>query len=80
VVVTPSERRSVPAPPVRVTDTIGAGDAFAGGFLAWWHERGLARGDLAETDTVAAAAAFACLVAARTCERPGAEPPQRAEV
>jgi fructokinase len=33
-------------PPVTVADTIGAGDAFGGGFLGWWTARGLGRDDL----------------------------------
>jgi fructokinase len=37
---------SAEAPSVTVADTIGAGDAFGGGFLAWWTEHGLVRGDL----------------------------------
>ena len=32
---------------VDVVDTIGAGDAFGGGFLAWWRRAGLGAGDLA---------------------------------
>ena len=32
-------RHAVVAPPVNVVDTIGAGDAFSGGFLAWWCSR-----------------------------------------
>jgi fructokinase len=80
VVVTPEGETPVPAPRVRVADTIGAGDAFGGGFVAWWRERGLGRADLAREDLVAGAARFACLVAARTCERPGASPPRRAEL
>src|SRR4051794_8471846 len=31
----------VAAPRVEVVDTIGAGDAFGGGFLAWWRREGL---------------------------------------
>ena len=80
LVVTPSEAVEVPAPAVRVADTIGAGDAFGGGFLAWWHERGLGRAALADRDAVVEATRFACLVAARTCERPGADPPRRDEL
>jgi fructokinase len=74
------ETLAVPAPPTNVVDTIGAGDAFSGGFLAWWSERGFGARELADRETVREATAFACLVAARTCERPGASPPWRSEV
>ena len=66
----------VAAPPVQVVDTIGAGDAFGGAFLAWWRGRGLARSGLGDRAAVWAATEFACLVAARTCERAGASPPR----
>jgi fructokinase len=75
VAITRDRDTAVPAPPVTVVDTIGAGDAFGGGFLAWWHARGLGRDDLADADRVVEATRFAALVAARTCERPGAAPP-----
>jgi fructokinase len=42
----------VPAPRAKIVDTIGAGDAFGGGFLAWWSERGLTRDALTRIDTV----------------------------
>jgi fructokinase len=67
--------RRVPAPPVRVVDTIGAGDAFSAGFLARWRPGD----DLADGDLVEAATAFACRVAALTCARAGADPPRLAE-
>jgi fructokinase len=70
----------VGAPAVEVVDTIGAGDAFMGGFLAWWRAEGLHRADLADADAVAEAARFACRVAAITCSRAGADPPRRAEL
>ena len=70
----------VAAPRVEVADTIGAGDAFGGGFLAWWRREGLGASDLQRTDAVLEATKFACLVAARTCERPGASPPRLAEL
>ncbi len=38
------QQLSVPVPPAEVVDTVGAGDAFGGGFLAWWAERGLGPG------------------------------------
>jgi fructokinase len=80
LVVTRAGEVAVPAPRTEVVDTIGAGDAFGGGFLAWWSERGLTRDDLGTTDLAVEATAFACLVAARTCSRPGAEPPLRSEL
>jgi fructokinase len=78
--LTTREALAVAAPPTTVVDTIGAGDAFSGGFLAWWSERGLGAAELADREAVRAATAFACLVAARTCERPGASPPWRDEL
>jgi fructokinase len=80
VVVTPDEEVPVPPPPAAVVDTIGAGDAFIGGFLAWWHDRGLGREALSDLQTATEATRFACLVAARTVERAGASPPRRSEL
>jgi fructokinase len=80
LVVTAAGEIAVPAPPVDVVDTIGAGDAFGGGFLAWWHAHGLDAGGLSDHQAVAEAARFAALVAARTCGRPGASPPYASEV
>jgi fructokinase len=80
LVVTRTAEVAVPAPRAKVVDTIGAGDAFGGGFLAWWDERGLSREDLGAIDLVVEATTFACLVAARTCSRPGANPPYRSEL
>ena len=67
----------VPIDPVEadVVDTIGAGDAFSGGFLAWWSSRGLGRDELGSQELVVAAARFASVVAARTVARAGASPP-----
>jgi fructokinase len=61
-------------------DTIGAGDAFGGGFLAWWRSRGHGRDDLRDASLVAAGARFAASVAAITCSRAGASPPRLAEL
>jgi fructokinase len=80
LVITRTAEVAVPAPRAKVVDTIGAGDAFGGGFLAWWSERGLGRDELGNIDLVVEATEFACLVAARTCSRPGASPPWRDEL
>jgi fructokinase len=80
LVVTADAELEIPAPPAELVDTIGAGDSFSGGFLAWWRMHGLAREDLRDLDAVAAATRFACLVAARTCERAGASPPRLSEI
>lgn len=74
------QQLTVPVPPVEVVDTVGAGDAFGGGFLAWWAERGLSRDELADPELLTAAAASAARVAALTCTRVGAEPPWRREM
>jgi fructokinase len=70
----------VDVPAVQVVDTIGAGDAFGGAFLAWWSANGLTRGDLQRPGPVRAALRAAAEVAALTCTRAGAEPPWLAEV
>jgi fructokinase len=80
VVVTAAGETAVPAPPTRVVDTIGAGDAFGAAFVAWWCSRGLGRDALTDGDLLVDAARFAALVAARTCERPGASPPRLSEL
>lgn len=72
-----------PAFPVRVVDTVGAGDAFMSGLLDALARRGLAApgalATLADTATLAAVIDDAALVAAITCGRVGADPPTRAE-
>lgn len=64
-----------PVPVVRVADTIGAGDAFCGAFLAWWARNGYDRASLRDLTPVRDALRFAVHVAALTCTRAGAEPP-----
>jgi fructokinase len=75
VAVTTDGETPVAAPAVTVIDTIGAGDSFGGGFLAWWRSQGLGRAELADNDLVVEATRFAALVAAQTCARAGASPP-----
>ena len=70
------------SPPIQLVDTLGAGDAFSSGLLGALAERGaLGRGaaGLAGVD-LPAVLDRACLVAALTCARAGADPPTRAEV
>jgi fructokinase len=71
----------VRAPKVDVVDTIGAGDAFGAAVLAWLHDHDQLRLDLAlEKGELASMLRFACLVAAITCTRVGADPPWRSEL
>jgi fructokinase len=79
-VLTRRDALAVRAPAVRVVDTIGAGDAFMGAFLARWRARGLGREGLTHLDEVADAVGFACQVAALTCTRPGADAPDLREL
>jgi fructokinase len=71
---------SAEVPAVTVADTVGAGDAFGGAFLAWWSRSGLTRSDLRKPTPVHGALRAAAEVAALTCTRVGAEPPWLAEV
>jgi fructokinase len=76
----PGQEVSVDVPAVHVVDTIGAGDAFGGAFLAWWSANGLTRSDLHRRGLVREALRAAVEVAAVTCTRVGAEPPWLKEV
>ena len=79
-VITSSADVALDVPLVNVVDTVGAGDSFSGGFLAYWMHEGLGRRDLVDTDRVATAARFGIAVAGITCQRPGADPPRAHEV
>ncbi len=68
---------------MEVVDTVGAGDAFTAGLLAWLWRRGrTGRADLAALPAGALGEAlhYASRVAALTCTRAGADPPRREEV
>jgi fructokinase len=67
--------------PVKVVDTIGAGDAFTAGLLTGLVRRGLHRaiGALSEP-VLGEVLEEAMLVAAITCEREGADPPRADEL
>ena len=74
-------RLSVGAVNVDVVDTIGAGDAFGAGLLAFLHNHSALKPDLQlEELELGSAVEFACLAAALTCARMGAEPPWRSEM
>lgn len=74
-------RVRVSAPNVHVVDTIGAGDAFGAALAAWLHEHARLRPDLLlDEDELRAALGYACLVAAITCTRAGADPPRKSEL
>ena len=74
-------RLHVDAVPVEVVDTIGAGDAFGAALLAWLHDHQAMRPDLTlEEGELKSALDFACLAAALTCARAGAEPPWKWEM
>jgi fructokinase len=73
----------VPAVPVAVVDTVGAGDTFQAALLTWLSEKGcLDRAGLAALDRrqVEAALSFAVRAASITCGRRGADMPRRAEL
>jgi fructokinase len=70
----------VPVASVPVVDTIGAGDAFGGGFLAHWLENGLDRDDLDDEARLKEAVRFGIRVSAITVGRAGANPPSREEL
>ena len=77
--VGPGIKKRVTAPSVEVVDTIGAGDAFGAALLAWLHDRGALKRDLAlGAADLESSLEFACQVASLTCTRAGAEPPRRA--
>lgn len=76
----------VPAFPVEVVDTVGAGDAYMSALLAGLHDRHLlgaaARAGLRTIapDTLARVLTDAARAAAVTCGRRGSDPPTRAEL
>jgi fructokinase len=74
-VLTAAGAIDVPVPRVDVVDTIGAGDSFSGGFLAWWSGTRHPVQQLGSLDHLALAVSAAVVVAGITCARRGADPP-----
>jgi fructokinase len=79
-IATPRGTKSLDPPDVDVVDTIGAGDAFGGGFLAAWIGAGHGCVDLDDDGALVAATTSAILVASFTCTRAGADPPTASEL
>lgn len=82
-IFTRSTSLSLPAPAVKVADTVGAGDTFTAGLLTHLHRQGqLTKAAIASLDEAGlkAAAQFAMRCAAVTVSRPGANPPWAKEV
>ncbi|MFP5486693.1 MAG: carbohydrate kinase family protein, partial [Acidimicrobiia bacterium] len=79
-VVTSSAERFVPVEAVDVVDTIGAGDTFGGGLLAWLTLHGVDAAGLADPDVLERAVRAANTAAGVACTRRGADPPHRADL
>jgi fructokinase len=69
-----------PAVPVRIVDTVGAGDAFMSGLLDSLARRGLLTPGEIVTAPYADVLDDAALIAAITCSRAGANPPHREDL
>ncbi len=73
----------VPSVPVRVVDTVGAGDTFQAALLTWLAEKSLL--SASDLDTLSdlqleSALVFSARAAALTCSRRGADLPRRSEL
>jgi fructokinase len=74
----------VVVPHVDIVDTVGAGDTFCAGFVAWWVHRSthsdVHRDMLSDLDLVGAAATAGVHASAIAVGRRGADPPHRDEL
>jgi fructokinase len=71
-IVTTEGVEQVAVPAVEVVDTIGAGDAFVAGLLAWWAQHDVPRRAAGDAGTLAAATRAAVEISARACRVRGA--------
>jgi len=76
LVATASGRARVEIPAVEVVDTIGAGDAFDAGVIAYWILAGADHEALGQLDLLTRAVGAGVAVSAVVCGRRGADPPQ----
>jgi fructokinase len=79
-VLTVDRETVVPVGRVEVVDTIGAGDSFGAGFLAWWVASRLGQEHARDHDSLVEAVRAATRVAGVVVGRRGADPPWRSEL
>ncbi len=83
-ILTPKGSTQVAVPYVDIVDTVGAGDTFCAGFVAWWVQRSthsdVHRETLGDLDLVAAAATAGVHASVIAVGRRGADPPYREEL
>jgi fructokinase len=65
----------IDVPYCRIEDTVGAGDALVGAFLAWCAVRGITREQARDLSVTAEGIGAAVKIASMTCSRRGAETP-----
>ncbi len=80
-IVTATNETEIEVPPVAgdIVDTIGAGDTFGAGLLAWWSAAGVGRGDVSMAN-ISAAVRVGHAAAGVVVTRRGADPPRRDEL
>lgn len=83
-ILTSKGSTQVAVPHVDIVDTVGAGDSFCAGFVAWWVQRStysdVHRDTLSDLDLLAAAATAGVHASAIAVSRRGADPPDRDEL
>ena len=81
LVADPTGSVEVPVRPLgrALVDTIGAGDTFGAGMIAWWHAAGLGR-EHVTVDNLSPAVEIGHAAAAIVATRLGADPPYRREM